>query len=65
MAKEKNKPIEPEIIEEITEEPILDEPKVDSNDFINRTLYAINKMQNPAKAERLAHRLLRKKARKH
>lgn len=63
MAKHKEKPIEePEVTEEVIEEvvePVVEEPK--GEDFIMRTLKAINQMQNPVKAERLANRLLRKR----
>lgn len=69
MAKNKNKPIMDEpmaVIEEVEEEavekaeaPVAEEPK--GEDFVMRTLKAINKMENPVKAERLANRLLRKR----
>ena len=63
MAKHKDKPIEePKVAEEVTEEvveTVAEEPK--GEDFTVRTLKAINKMQNPLKAERLANRLLRKR----
>ena len=63
MAKHKEKPIEePMVAEEVTEEVVevaVEEPKAD--DFVMRTLKAINKMENPVKAERLANRLLRKR----
>lgn len=76
MAKKKETPIMDEPIEAIEEaeetaekvekepvkesEPLIaDEPKGDS--FVERTLKAINKMENPVKAERLANRLLRKR----
>lgn len=66
MAKEKKKPMdEPmavidEVIEETaSEDAVVEEPKHD--DFVTRTLKAINKMENQAKAERLANRLLRKR----
>lgn len=54
MAKGKDKPIEP--IEEVKEEAIVEE----HDDFVARKLKAINRMQKPAKAQRLAYRLLRK-----
>lgn len=42
-------------------EPIKKEAKVEAHeDFIARKLKAVNNMQKPAKAERVAHRLLRK-----
>ena len=63
MAKHKEKAVdEPMVAEEATEEvveAVIEEPKGD--DFTTRTLKAINKMQNPLKAERLANRLLRKR----
>ena len=63
MAKDKSKPVEPEVVEEKAEETVK-EAKTDNSDaFIARTLRAINKMENPAKAERLANRLLRKRER--
>lgn len=49
MAKEKDKSVEP-IVEE----------KVEHETFLERKLKAINNMQKPAKAEKLASRLLRK-----
>lgn len=68
MAKKGKKPIEEpiveEVIEEVVEEPIIEETAestVNADDFFTRTLKAINKMENPAKAERLANRLLRKR----
>ena len=76
MAKNKSKPIEPEMIEEAIEEVTegiseevalkvaepIKETAEDINDaFITRTLKAINSMENPAKAKRLANRLLRKR----
>ena len=63
MAKHKEKPIEePMVAEEMTEEvveTVAEQPK--ANDFFMRTLKAINKMENPVKAEKLANRLLRKR----
>ena len=65
MAKKENKPIEAEEIrEEVIEEAVAETPTADVDAFIVRTLKAINKMQKPAKAERLAHRLLRKARKK-
>lgn len=52
MAKGKEKPIE----EAVKEEAIVEERE----DFVARKLKAINNMQKPAKAQRLANRLLRK-----
>ena len=49
MAKEKKvESVEPMVVEEQHE------------DFVSRKLKAINNMQKPEQAERLAHRLLRK-----
>lgn len=56
MAKAKAKPVEP--IEEVKEEAKVEEPKHPT--FVERKLKAINTMQNPAKAQTLANRLLRK-----
>lgn len=56
MAKAKAKPTEP--IEEVKEEVKVEEPKYPT--FVERKLKAINTMQNPAKAQTLANRLLRK-----
>lgn len=77
MAKKKNEPIEQEAVfeevevneleEEVADEeaPAIEEtPIVATEDFHTRTLKAINKMENHAKAKRLAERLMRKKARK-
>jgi len=52
--KSKDKPVEPMVVEEA----VVEEVKYD--DFLARKLKAINDMQKPAKAERLASRLLRK-----
>lgn len=59
MAKEKKvESVEPiEVVEEKVEEK-AEEVKHDT--FIERKLKAINNMEKPAKAERLANRLLRK-----
>lgn len=54
MAKGKDKPIEP--IVEVKEEAIVEAHE----DFVARKLKAINNMQKPAKAQRVADRLLRK-----
>lgn len=56
MAKAKAKPVEP--VEEVKEEAKVEEPKHPT--FVERKLKAINTMQNPAKAQTLANRLLRK-----
>lgn len=75
MAKKKETtPIEQEVIveetsvepmeEPIIEEPVYEEPAHDDT-FTDRTLKAINQMENKAKAKRLANRLMRKKARNH
>ena len=62
MAKKKSE----EVIEPIAEEVVeVEETKVDTADkteeFIARKLRAINRMENPAKAKRLADRVLRKR----
>lgn len=56
MAKGKEKPVEP------TEEMVVEEPMVhaDHDTFVERKLKAINAMEKPAKAQRLANRVLRK-----
>ena len=68
MAKKETKPIEAEEIKEevIEEEAVEETPTEETNvdAFVERTLKAINKMSKPAKAERLAHRLLRKARKK-
>ena len=60
MAKKKSE----EVIEPIAEE-VVEEVKEDTTDkteeFIARKLRAINRMENPAKARRLADRVLRKR----
>ena len=67
MAKKKEKPIMDEPMAVIEEEEVVVKPEVlvaeepKGNAFIERTLKAINKMENPVKAERLANRLLRKR----
>lgn len=53
MAKAKAKPAEP-----IEEEVVVEEVKHPT--FVERKLKAINAMENPAKAQALASRLLRK-----
>lgn len=60
--KSKDKPVEPMMVEEAVEEKVEDanEIKADHEDFLERKLKAINNMSKPAKAERLANRLLRK-----
>lgn len=67
MAKSKkmDEVIEP-IAEEVVEEVAADEPKdeitaEEKERFIARKLMAINRMENPAKARRLADRVLRKR----
>lgn len=52
--KSKDKPVEPMVVEEAATE------EVKHDDFLERKLKAINEMEKPAKAERLASRLLRK-----
>lgn len=54
MAKAKAKPAEP------IEEVVVEEVKEKHPTFIERKLKAINAMENPAKAQALANRLLRK-----
>ena len=51
MANKKEQPVKP------VEEKVVEEQH---EDFLSRKLKAINNMQKPAKAERLASRLLRK-----
>lgn len=55
MAKAKAKPVEP-----IEEEVVVEEVKEKHPTFVERKLKAINAMENPAKAQALASRLLRK-----
>ena len=57
-SKSKEKPVEP--IEEAVVEEKVQEKEVKCDSFVERKLKAINNMQKPAKAERLASRLLRK-----
>lgn len=60
MAKAKSKlvePIEEVAVEEAVEETVKEAPH---DDFIARKLKAINSMEKPEKAQRLANRLLRK-----
>lgn len=60
MAKGKDKPVEA-IEEAIVEEPKVEEPKVAEHEsFVERKLKAIDNMQKPYKAKRVASRLLRK-----
>ena len=58
--KGKEKPIEPIEEVEVIEEPKAEAVKDSKEAFIDRKLKAINAMQKPAKAERLANRVLRK-----
>ncbi len=58
MAKGKEKPVEP--IEEVVVEEVVEEIHADHETFVERKLKAINSMENPEKAQRLANRLLRK-----
>lgn len=53
MAKDKDKSVEPTVVEKKVEE-------VAHETFLERKLKAINNMSKPAKAEKLASRLLRK-----
>lgn len=60
MAKAKSKPVEPieeVVVEEVVEEVVMETPH---EDYIARKLKAINAMEKPEKAQRLANRLLRK-----
>lgn len=55
MAKKKEEVIEPiEVVEEVAE------VSANSDAFIERKLKAINSMEKPLKAQRVANRLLRK-----
>lgn len=64
MAKKKSEEVIEPIAEEVVEE-VKEEVKEDTTDkteeFIARKLRAINRMENPAKARRLADRVLRKR----
>lgn len=53
------------VIDEPIEEEVIEvaEPKDESNQFIYAQLKAINKLSNPAKAKRLAERVLRNRKR--
>lgn len=57
MAKGKKEPITEPIEEKVVEEVAVEQK---NEPFVSRTLKAINQMQSPLKAERLANRLLRK-----
>lgn len=60
MAKEKKvEAVEPVETVELYAEPI-DKSKAAAEDFVARKLKAINSMEKPMKAQRLANRLLRK-----
>lgn len=71
MAKKKNEVIEEAVVEEAVveeiaeeiakEEPVAEQDK--SEQFVYAQLKAINKMSNPAKAKRLAERVLRNRKR--
>lgn len=51
--------VEEEVVEEVAEEIAVPEPKgVDVEAFIQRKLYAINKMENKALAKVLAERVI-------
>lgn len=71
MAKKKNEVIEEAVVEEavtteIAEEIAEEEPVAEqdnSEQFVYAQLKAINKMNNPAKAKRLAERVLRNRKR--
>lgn len=60
MAKAKKTSVEP--IEEVAVEEVIEESPAEAphEDFIARKLKAINAMEKPEKAQRLANRLLRK-----
>ena len=71
MAKKSEKPIETEVIEEVMVDEAVAEVEIEekavevaedtSNQFIYTQLKAINKLNDPAKAKRLAERVLRNK----
>lgn len=58
MAKAKEKSVKPIEVEEKVEEIV--EEKAPHESFVERKLKAINSMEKPEKAQRLANRLLRK-----
>lgn len=58
MAKAKEKSVKPIEVEEKVEEIVVEEAMHES--FVERKLKAINSMEKPEKAQRLANRLLRK-----
>ena len=60
-AKEKKEAEAPEIIETVEEVTEVTEPESKAEDFVLRKLRVINRMENQAKAQRLASRLLRKR----
>jgi len=60
MAKKKSEEVIEPIAEEVVEE-VKDDTADKTEEFIARKLKAINRMENPAKAKRLADRVLRKR----
>ena len=62
MAKKKSEEVIEPIAEEVVEVEETAEKTADkTEEFIARKLKAINRMENPAKAKRLADRVLRKR----
>ena len=67
MAKAKKEEVAEPIVEEVVEQAVTEptvevtEPKDNTDAFIARKLKAINGLENQAKAQRLADRLLRKR----
>lgn len=62
MAKKKSEEVIEPIAEEVVEVEETAEKTADkTEEFIARKLRAINRMENPAKARRLADRVLRKR----
>lgn len=62
MAKKKSEEVIEPIAEEVVEvEETVEETADKTEEFIARKLKAINRMENPAKAKRLADRVLRKR----
>lgn len=62
MAKKKSEEVIEPIAEEVVEvEETVEKTADKTEEFIARKLKAINRMENPAKAKRLADRVLRKR----
>ena len=62
MAKKKSEEVIEPVAEEVVEvEETVEETADKTEEFIARKLKAINRMENPAKAKRLADRVLRKR----